>query len=334
MSDPDESRTITGWQKTTRYYRRKPGPGWLLALIVVPVLLALLQWGVLDTSRGDTAAAPSTTAVSSTAAPALSAEDTAPAVDLAPLSILRSGNDIAVTGEVPDLAAKTSLLDGLATVFGPPVNLIDNLTIHTGVRTVDFGGVAAAFAPTAGIVDFGWNLAGNTVTLTGSAPSDAVKADTEKAARAAWPDLLFDNEIRVVPGVAPPPVAAAPAPAGGCPALQGDITALLQTPISFDTAGFTLTAGSEQLLTGVADKIKACPEAKIAVSGYTDNSGSDAINLPLSQNRAKAVAGFLVSQGIPAGNVTSQGFGSANPVAGNDTPEGRIKNRRVEITVS
>mgnify|MGYP001001528315 CR=1 FL=1 len=54
----------------------------------------------------------------------------------------------------------------------------------------------------------------------------------------------------------------------------------------------------------------------------------------LSENRAKAVADFLVSQGIAAGNVTSQGFGSANPVASNDTPEGKAQNRRVEIAVS
>ena len=89
-----------------------------------------------------------------------------------------------------------------------------------------------------------------------------------------------------------------------------------------------------QLLSQVADKIKACPDAKIAVKGYTDNSGNDAINQPLSENRAKSVADFLVSQGVAAGNVTSQGFGSANPVAPNDTPEGKAQNRRVEIAVS
>ena len=69
------------------------------------------------------------------------------------------------------------------------------------------------------------------------------------------------------------------------------------------------------------------------MKGYTDNTGNDAINVPLSGNRAKSVAD-LVSQGVAGNTVTSQGFGSADPIASNDTPDGRAQNRRVEIAVS
>ena len=72
----------------------------------------------------------------------------------------------------------------------------------------------------------------------------------------------------------------------------------------------------------------------MAVNGYSDNTGNDAINVPLSGNRAKSVADFLVAQGIAGDGVSSQGFGSANPIASNDTAVGRAQNRRVEITVS
>jgi len=73
---------------------------------------------------------------------------------------------------------------------------------------------------------------------------------------------------------------------------------------------------------------------QVAVSGYTDNTGNDGINVPLSTSRAKAVADFLVAQGVPADRVTAKGFGSADPVASNATPDGRAQNRRVVITVS
>lgn len=53
MPDPDETRTITGWKTASRLYRRSPGLGWLLALLVVPLLLGLLGWGVLDNSGED-----------------------------------------------------------------------------------------------------------------------------------------------------------------------------------------------------------------------------------------------------------------------------------------
>ena len=68
--------------------------------------------------------------------------------------------------------------------------------------------------------------------------------------------------------------------------------------------------------------------------GHTDNTGTDAINNPLSENRAKSVAAYLVSQGIPADSVSSQGAGSSEPVANNDTEAGRAQNRRTEIMVN
>ena len=84
----------------------------------------------------------------------------------------------------------------------------------------------------------------------------------------------------------------------------------------------------------IADRAKACPDAKLAVTGYTDNTGGDAVNAPLSARRAKSVADGLVSDGVAAAGVTSSGAGAANPVADNGTPAGRAKNRRVEIIVS
>ena len=178
------------------------------------------------------------------------------------------------------------------------------------------------------------NLEGDTVRLTGTTPSEDAKAAVEAAAKAAWPNLTIVNEIRVTAPTGAPAPAPAPGPAAECANFQADISGLLRTPINFETDGFTLTAGTEQMLTQVANRLKACPDSRVAVNGFSDNAGNDGITIPLSGNRAKSVADFLVSQGVVGDHVTSQGMGSANPIASNDTPDGRAQNRRVEITVS
>jgi peptidoglycan-binding protein ArfA len=137
-----------------------------------------------------------------------------------------------------------------------------------------------------------------------------------------------------VPSVSVPSVSVPAMPAGSCGDLQSRINTELNTPITYETDGYDLTPASRTELTAIAGAIKACPDVKIAVIGHTDNTGSDAVNVPLSNDRAKSVAAYLVSQGVPAGSVSSRGEGSSNPVAGNDTAAGRAQNRRTEIKVS
>ena len=72
----------------------------------------------------------------------------------------------------------------------------------------------------------------------------------------------------------------------------------------------------------------------IVVEGYTDSVGSESANLKLSQDRADAVRNFLVSKGLPSDKLTAVGRGKSNPVAGNDTADGRANNRRVELVVA
>ena len=79
--------------------------------------------------------------------------------------------------------------------------------------------------------------------------------------------------------------------------------------------------------------MKAYPDSKIIVSGHTDNTGNDAINNPLSVNRANAVANLLQADGVAGSRITSTGYGSRNPIASNSTVQGRQQNRRVEINI-
>jgi len=88
------------------------------------------------------------------------------------------------------------------------------------------------------------------------------------------------------------------------------------------------------LLNKIVQSIKKFPDSKISVEGHTDSTGNAGLNMKLSEERAKKVAGFLVDIGeIDAARVTSQGFGKERPVASNETKEGRSANRRVEIQI-
>ena len=262
-----------------------------------------------------------------------------PGLSFAPLSIVRNGNDISLSGDLPDDTAKASLLDALRGAFGPDINLTDNLNINAGVSAPDFSGLGSLFNAAVDVPDFNFDLNGDTLTLTGTAPSGDVKAAIDAAARSAWPNLKITNNIQVQAAPAPTaPATPAPAPEAGpgdpWATLQADITGLLATPITFDTDGFSLAPGSEQQLTQVADKLKAYPNASVSVVGNTDDTGDDAINLPLSDLRAKSVADYLISQGVASDHITSRGVGSVEPIASNDTPDGRAQNRRVDIIVS
>ena len=104
--------------------------------------------------------------------------------------------------------------------------------------------------------------------------------------------------------------------------------------VLFDTGKFTLKQGTQVSLAKVATILQLYPGLKIQVEGYTDSVGGDEYNQKLSENRANAVDTFLVSQGVPAANVTAAGYGKNSPVADNGTPAGRAQNRRVNMVVS
>lgn len=103
--------------------------------------------------------------------------------------------------------------------------------------------------------------------------------------------------------------------------------------ITFETNSATLTPTSATQLTRLATVLKAYPSVAVSVDGHTDNTGDPAANKKLSEDRAAAVKDTLVSMGMPADRVTSAGWGAEKPIASNDTEEGKLKNRRVEVTL-
>ena len=121
---------------------------------------------------------------------------------------------------------------------------------------------------------------------------------------------------------------------------ESEIRIELSGDVLFDFDKADIRAEAEPVLISVADVLKQHPDAAVTIAGYTDDKGSDSYNLKLSERRAASVKDWLVANGgIRGGNLSTVGYGEANPVApnsnldGSDNPEGRQKNRRVEIAV-
>ena len=103
--------------------------------------------------------------------------------------------------------------------------------------------------------------------------------------------------------------------------------------VTFDVGSYTIKPAFRQTLDSVADSLIQYPNSIIDVYGHTDSTGSDAFNRRLSEQRAQAVANYLISQGVSSARIKWQGFGETMPIADNDTEYGRARNRRVEIKI-
>ncbi len=103
--------------------------------------------------------------------------------------------------------------------------------------------------------------------------------------------------------------------------------------IKFTSGKATLDKSSYPLLTKLANIASLCSQSIISIEGHTDNLGSEATNLKLSQQRARAVMNWLFQQGIAEQQLSAIGYGSQRPIADNDTEEGRAINRRIEFVV-
>jgi outer membrane protein OmpA-like peptidoglycan-associated protein len=104
--------------------------------------------------------------------------------------------------------------------------------------------------------------------------------------------------------------------------------------VLFDTGKSTLRPEAREKLAKISGIVLAYPDLRLAIEGNTDSVGTDALNQTLSEQRANSVRDYLAKENIPAASMTSQGFGKTQPIASNDTAEGRKQNRRVELVVS
>jgi OOP family OmpA-OmpF porin len=120
--------------------------------------------------------------------------------------------------------------------------------------------------------------------------------------------------------------------ARGCTVLfQPETANIVLEGVTFETSSAQLTSQARQVLDRVAESLVANPSIRVRVTGHTDSTGSRNYNTNLSQSRAEAVADYLAQRGVARARMQAQGFGPDRPVATNETVEGRLMNRRVEL---
>jgi peptidoglycan-binding protein ArfA len=309
--------------ETRDFFKRTLGAPWLIGLAAIPFFVAVIGYGGLDRP-------PSVTGPGATV-PTLTHSNNAGGarLSLAPMSIARKGNDVILNGDFPDEAAKTALVKALSGSLPAGVNIVDQTRINPNVVALAFFNSEPVFKASASIPDFTLTVNADTITLTGTAGNQEQKNAIHSDAKRIWSNLNVVDHVGVNDAASVPAAGREP-----CTDLQAIINAVTGGPITFGNDGFSLTPADDQILNQVADKLKACPSAHVTVNGYTDDTGNEAINISSSAQRAQAVADYLTTRGVARSQLVVKGVGSVNPVAPNDTVDGRAKNRRAELVVS
>jgi len=163
-----------------------------------------------------------------------------------------------------------------------------------------------------------------------------------------WPVALTAAALLAACASTPPPPPLPP-PLSAAPVVPARTTALLGLgfektddgyvlnlpgPLIFATGSDTLSDSAKTVLTTLATELRALNIESLRLFGHTDNVGTADYNLGLSGKRAEAIAVAMVGQGFASDKLERRGFGFNRPLASNDTPEGRAKNRRVAVVVS
>jgi OOP family OmpA-OmpF porin len=231
---------------------------------------------------------------------------------------------LTLTGYVPDNNVHAALVAAASRKFFNE-KVVDNLKASVGAAA----GFATAVAPALGALS---RLSTGTlvvtdreVKLSGDAFYDAAAIQIRNGLGKDFPQgWQFKADISVKP-------AAAPVDATVCQQLFSDL--LGKGTIRFESGRSVIDADSAGLLDRLIETALRCPSANIEIGGHTDGDGEDAYNQALSEKRAQSVVDYLVKAGLPADRFTAVGYGSTQPIASNETDEGKAQNRRIEFVV-
>ena len=129
----------------------------------------------------------------------------------------------------------------------------------------------------------------------------------------------------------PPPPAPAPAPMAAPAPPPDSCGRIVLRGVNFAFDSAEIDGSSSVVLDAAADQLNECRNVAVRVEGNTDWIGTDAYNQGLSERRAESVQGHLIGRGVSASRLTAVGYGESQPIASNETDEGRALNRRVEL---
>jgi OOP family OmpA-OmpF porin len=229
-----------------------------------------------------------------------------------------AGAPIVVSGTVGDDAAKAALLARLRAVYGPE-RVVDQLAVGRVATPSNWNEIVGRLiGPDLKLVSRGQlQVDGSAVSLRGDVASEAQREQVAGTVAAVLePGYTVNNGLRVAASE------------------QGMLDAALANRIiEFESGQATLTDSGKAILDQMSVALLRLKDKKVEVIGHTDNAGSRAGNLSLSQARAEAVKAYVAGKGVNPDMVAVSGEGPDRPVADNRTQEGRARNRRIEFKV-
>ena len=227
---------------------------------------------------------------------------------------------VVASGSVPDEASRAAILARLRELYGtqnvvdrlevggvvPPPNWSENMTkiLTSNLKQVHKGQL---------------QVSGTQVALKGNVANEALRQQVvSEIATSLNPTYSIDNGLIVAAGEA-----------------QGVLDKTLSNRVvEFESGAATLTPAGRAILDEMGGAIKQIGTPKIQLIGHTDSQGNRQANVALSLARANTVRNYLIEKGIPAETLSASGSGPDQPVASNDTVEGRAKNRRIEFRLA
>ncbi|WP_460844256.1 OmpA family protein [Noviherbaspirillum agri] len=225
---------------------------------------------------------------------------------------------IVVSGTVADESTKATLLSRLAEVYGAQ-NLDDRISIGGVIAPPNWATyIPRLLTPQLKSISKGQlTIEGTNVALRGEVGNEALRQEiASKFASSLNPTYTIKNGLRVTA------------------ATQAVLDqALANRVIEFEPGSALLTESGKQILDEMTLALKNVNARKVEVIGHTDNSGAPARNLALSRARADAVRTYLVTKGISPELIVTSGMGPDQPIASNNTEQGRKRNRRIEFRV-
>ncbi|HLZ06407.1 MAG TPA: OmpA family protein, partial [Bradyrhizobium sp.] len=231
---------------------------------------------------------------------------------------------LTLSGYVPDDSVHAAITAAAARTFFAE-KVVDKVKASVGAPSGFSPAVVTALGALSRLSTGTLVVSDREVKLSGDALYEGAAAQIRAGLGKNFPQgFQFKPEISVKP-------AAAPVDPTVCQQLFSEV--LAKGKIRFDQARATLDPDSTALLDRLIEIALRCPTANIEVAAHTDGDGEDAFNQALSEKRAQAVVDYLVKAGLPPSRFTAVGYGSTQPIAGNDTDEGKAQNRRVEFLV-
>jgi OOP family OmpA-OmpF porin len=231
---------------------------------------------------------------------------------------------LTLTGYVPDSRVHAAIVAAAGRKFFNE-KVVDNLKISVGAPSGFAGAVGPALGALSRLSTGTLVVSDREAKISGDSFYDTAPAQIRSNLAKDFPQgWQVKADISVRP-------AAAPVDATVCQQLFSEL--LAKGTIRFESGRSTLDPDSTGLLDHLIEIALRCPTTNFEVAGHTDTEGETAFNQTLSEKRAQAVVDYLVKAGLPASRFTAVGYGGTQPVATNDTDQGKAQNRRIEFLV-